>query len=158
MRIGNIVWTVAMISAGYFANNYFSTPGQLQGRFEEKVKLNPKQYEQVVDRAYHFSHDIIALNNGKTKEGYVPFGDLELLSERTNHGSITVIANSKTREILPVHYINEKTAVGTYSQRLDTIKHETLDKSLKLGEDVKKKLENLFEGLESNFSKNKYGG
>lgn len=135
--------TIAVVAfaAGYILRSAFapSTPSELLSSLEKKISENPSKYEMVIDQAREFSHLMKAkANPGDTKQGYVPFGDLRLDLKVEDDGNLTVLVNNYTSEEQPVKYVNNKTAVGTYQERLESVSYETVQKSQDFLSGVKK--------------------
>lgn len=129
MRYKRIAIAAAAFAAGYILKSVLapSTPAELLSVLERKIMQNPAAYEMVVDRAGESMHQMKAEANPQpAKPGYVGFKDLRLALRQEQDGNLAVLVNKYTGEEEPVAYVNGKTAVGTYSDRLESVRHEAM--------------------------------
>ncbi len=115
----------ALMTATVFA----PSPQGRYAKLERIVARNPAKYEHVIDQAREGMHQLKAgLYEGATAHGSVDFGDVHLEVMLTPAGSSTILENKNTKESQPVAYINGRTAVGEYNDRLASVAFETFQK------------------------------
>lgn len=129
MKYKGITIAAAAFAAGYILKSILvpSAPAELLSALERNITQNPVAYEMVIDQAGEFMHQMKAEANPQPiRPGYAQFKDLRLALIEQQDGDIAVLVNKHTGEEEPVQYINEKTAVGTYSDRLESVRYEAM--------------------------------
>ncbi len=140
MRYQRSTIAVAAFVAGYILKSVLSpsTPSELLSALEKRITKDPIKYEQVIDQTIEFAHQAKAEANPQpVKQGYVPFKDIRLVLIEEQDGDLTVLVNKYTHEEKPIQYIDGKTAVGTYQERLESVKDEAIQQGKQLIIDAK---------------------
>lgn len=146
MRYKMPITAVAAFAAGYAVKSLLapSGPAELSSALEEALAKDPVRYEQVIDQTREFAHHLKAQANANpTMPGYVVFDGLRLDIQAGPQGDLAVLVNKQTQEAQAIQYINGKTAVGSYEDRFDSVKHETLQDGKKLAVKAKEEAVSL---------------
>jgi F0F1-type ATP synthase membrane subunit b/b' len=134
----------AAFVAGYILKSVISpsSPEALLSKLEEKLTKDPVRYEQVIDRARESAHQLkAAANPHPTKPGYVQFKDLRLVLMEEKDGDLTFLVNKHTSEHKEIKYVNGRTAVGSYKDRLESLQYEAIQEGRELVVGAKEKAE-----------------
>jgi hypothetical protein len=138
-NIKTYLTAVGCFIGGYIAKSLLFPDNtiELQRRFEARLLKNPSHYEEVIDRAYEFSHKMKGnLYDDVLEGGAVPFKDMRLVHIHNPDESISAIVNLETEQVLPIYYVDDTMVVGTYSDRMTSLKDETIQKGISFGERV----------------------
>ncbi len=141
---------VASFVIGYAVKSFLapSTAGELYSALEKKLTKDPMKYEQVIDQTRELATQLKSeANPHPTKQGYVQFKDLRLVLKEEQDGNLTVLVNKHTTEEQEIKYINGRTTVGVYEERLESVKYETLQRGKEIVIETKKKVEQKAKGF-----------
>lgn len=134
---------VASFGAGYAARKALDKPSPdvLQTRIESIVSENPKDYQTLARHSREFWHQALAFSIPSASDGYAGFNDVRIGTRKKGANTIAVLVNKRSNDVHPILYVNGKMAVGSYQERLESVKFETLEQGKNLVIEAREKAE-----------------